>query len=115
MIIINDDDEELIVHRFPVALSDLEMLQQTLRKADCFCPSFMEEDPYNARLYLEQSCRFRTDTTFYLDRNLFTHVLDLVDGVETSERNRLAATVMAFIGCAESYVSAEAALCEGHD
>jgi len=114
MVIINDDGVETTIHHYPIARADLDALESFLRSSGCFGASFVDVDPYSASVYLEQYCRDETETTFYLDRNIFSQVLDLVGGHKVSDRNRLGASVMAFVACAESNVSASVAMFEGH-
>jgi hypothetical protein len=113
MVIINDDGNETVIHRYPIDLVDVEQIESYLRGRDCFCASFLDADPYMTALYLDQACRHQTETTFVLDRNIFSEVLTLVHGGTVTIKRPLAAYVMAFVQCAEATLSASLAIYEG--
>jgi len=106
------DDDQLIYHS-PLPPEDVTELQDVLRESKCFVPSFVDADPYSVETYVLEYAKHQTEITFLFDRNLYSRVLALAKGGRATERDRIAAAVMAFASCANTQIEPGLALYEG--
>lgn len=106
------DDDQLIYHN-PLPPGDVAVLQDLLRKSNCFVASFVGADAYSVETYIVQYARHQTETTFLFDRNLYSQVIALSKGKPATEKARLAAATMAFASCANAQIEPNLALYEG--
>ena len=106
------DDNEIYYHS-PLDVETVDALQNLLRAAQCFSPSFAISDPYLIETYVVQFAWHRNDVTFLIDRNVYSQVVALAKGVRATESMRLAAGIMAFASCANAAVEPNLALYEG--
>ena len=107
------DDGDVMYHN-PLGPEKANELQNLLREAKCFVPSFATtEDPYAIGTYVVQYAIHRTNVVFLLDRNIYSHVLSLAKGAVVNEKTRFAAGIMAFASCANATIEPGLALYEG--
>lgn len=106
------DDDQLSYHS-PLPLGDVEALQNLLRESNCFVPSFVGADAYSVETYIVEYAWKHTETTFLFDRNLYSQVVALARGSQTTNKSRFAAAVMAFASCANAQIEPNLALYEG--
>ena len=106
------DDDQIIYHS-PLPPENIAALEELLRQAKCFVPSFVDADPYSVETYIAQYARERTETTFLFDRNLYSQVVALAKGQHATDNARIAAAVMAFASCGNTQVEPNLALYEG--
>jgi hypothetical protein len=106
------DDNQFMYHS-PLPPGDVAALEDLLRQANCFVPSFVGADAYSVETYIVQYAREGTETTFLFDRNLYSQVVALAKGNRTTEKSRFAAAVMAFASCANTQIEPNLALYEG--
>ena len=111
-VIVDDDD---IIYHSPLGPEKTTALQNLLREARCFSPSFVGADPYLIESYVVQFARDMTKVTFLLDRNIYSQVLGLAKGARVTEKTRFAAGIMAFASCANAQIEPSLALYEGSD
>src|SRR5947209_14205144 len=97
------DDNEILYHS-PSAAETVAALQNLLRAAQCFSPSFADSDPYLIETYVVQFARHGNEVRFLVDRNIYSQVLALAKGARITESMRLAAGVMAFASCANAAI-----------
>jgi hypothetical protein len=109
--IIRDDDQ--IMYHSPLAVEDLDALQDFLREFRCFVPSFAGADAYSIETYIYQYAMARKQTTFLFDRNLYSQIIALAKGRPVTENTRCAAAAMAFASCANTQIEPNLALYEG--
>ncbi len=70
LIWIDEDD----IHYDPLLEPEnTDELQSLLRRGSCFVPSFVDADPYLIETYIVQFARYATNTTFLIDRNIYSH------------------------------------------
>lgn len=109
--VIRDDDQ--IIYHAPIGKEKAADLENLLREASCFCPSFIGTDPYLIETYILQFTHHRTDTVFLLDRNIYSQVLAMSKGKAATQGARVAAGIMAFASCANTSIEPSFAVYEG--
>jgi hypothetical protein len=109
--VIVDDDE--VLYHCPLAPEKTKALEDLLRQAQCFSPSFTDIDPYSIETYIVQLARHGIETTFLIDRNIYSQILTLAKGTAITEKTRVAAGIMAFASCANVGLEPSLALYEG--
>jgi hypothetical protein len=109
--VIVDDDE--VLYHCALAPQKITALEDLLCQARCFSPSFTGVDPYSIETYIVQFAGYGIETTFLIDRNIYSQILTLAKGATISEKTRVAAGVMAFASCANVGLEPSLALYEG--
>jgi hypothetical protein len=106
------DDDEISYHSL-LDPKTIAALQDLLREAHCFAPSFADVDPYSVETYIVQFARYGNEVRLLIDRNIYSQVLALAKGDAVTEQMRVAAGVMAFASCANAQIEPGLALYEG--
>lgn len=106
------DDDQLIYHS-PLPPRDVAALEDLLRESNCLVPSFVDADAYSVETYIREYAWKQTETTFLFDRNLYSQVVALAKGNQTTKTSRFAAAIMAFASCANAQIEPNLALYEG--
>src|SRR4051812_21750501 len=78
---------------------DLRNIEAMLRIEDPFCSSVSIPGLYSVELYQSERVQHGTATRLLIDRNVFSRVVALTNGVVASAEHRLTAAIMAFVQC----------------
>lgn len=82
----------------PIPPPEVERIEEILRDRDVFVTGFdpVHRDPYCVGTYVERQEIYREPVSLFVDRNVVSRLVSMMDGAEAALEHRVAAAIMAF-------------------
>ena len=82
----------------PIPPHEVEKIAELLRDRDVFVTGFdpVHRDPYSVSTYIEKQEIYDEPVSLFVDRNVVSRLVSMMDGAEAAPEHRVAAAIMAF-------------------